>query len=78
MGDNLRIRKLRKDLVDVLNACYLPMEIRRMVLDDLLVEVTNLADKEIEKELAEEKSKESEDVENGEICENAMEHNNSI
>lgn len=78
MGDNLRIRKLRKDLVDVLNACYLPMEIRRMVLDDLLVEVTNLADKEIEKELAEEKSKESEDVENGKICENAMEHNDSI
>ena len=61
MGDNLRIRKLRKDLVDVLNACYLPMEIRRMVLGDLLVEVTQLADKEIEKELAEEKSKESEE-----------------
>lgn len=60
MGDNLRIRKLRKDLVDVLNACYLPMEIRRMVLNDLLVEVTNLADKEIEKEIAEEQ-KESEE-----------------
>ena len=65
MGDNLRIRKLRLDLVKVLNECLLPMEVRRMVLDDLLVEVTNLADKEIEKELAEEKSKESEDIENG-------------
>ena len=65
MGDNLRIRKLRLDLLKVLNECLLPMEVRRMVLDDLLLEVTNLADKEIEKELAEEKSKESEDVENG-------------
>lgn len=78
MGDNSRIRKLRLDIVKVLNESLLPMEVKRMTLDDLLVEVTNLADKEIEKELAEEKSKESEDVENGEICENAMEHNNSI
>ena len=78
MGDNSRIRKLRLDIVKVLNESLLPMEVKRMTLDDLLVEVTNLADKEIEKELAEEKSKESEDVENGEICENAMEHNDSI
>lgn len=78
MGDNSRIRKLRLDIVKVLNESLLPMEVKRMTLDDLLLEVTNLADKEIEKELAEEKSKESEDVENGEICENAMEHNDSI
>ena len=65
MGDNLRIRKLRLDLVQTMNESLLPMEVKRMVLDDLLVEVTQLADKEIEKELAEEKSKESEDVENG-------------
>lgn len=60
MGDNLKIRKLRKDLTDVLNASLLPVEVKRMIVNDLNIELTNLAENEIQKELAEEQ-KESEE-----------------
>ena len=60
MGDNLKIRKLRKDLTDVLNASLLPVEVKRMIFNDLNIELTNLAENEIQKELAEEQ-KESEE-----------------
>lgn len=80
MGDNLRIRKLKKALTDTLNESLLPMEIKRMTLNELLIEVTQLAEQEVQKEVAQEQEyllqklqkekaltekEESEDKENG-------------
>lgn len=54
MGDNLRIRKLKKALADTLNESLLPMEVKRMTLNELLTEVTQLAEQEVQKEVAQE------------------------
>ena len=63
MGDNLKIRKLRLDLMNVLNSSSLPIEVKRNILELLMVEVNKLADDMVQKEIAEEKSKESEEQE---------------
>lgn len=63
MGDNLKIRKLRIDLMNDLNNSALPIEVKRNILELLLVEVNKLADDMVQKEIAEEKSKESEEQE---------------
>ena len=67
MGDNLKIRVMRKSLADMLNSFSLPIEVKRMVLDDILKEVNQIAEQQIQKEIEEQKtaeeSKESEDEE---------------
>ena len=63
MGDNLKIRKLRLDLMNDLNSSALPIEVKRNILELLLVEVNKLADDMVQKEIEEEKSKESEEQE---------------
>ena len=54
MGDNLKIRKLRLDIANVLNESHLPVEVKRMVIDDFNFELTRLAEEQIQKEMAEE------------------------
>ena len=54
MGDNLKIRKLRLDIANVLNESRLPVEVKRMVIDDFNFELTRLAEEQIQKEMSEE------------------------
>lgn len=67
MGDNLKIRKLRLDITQTLNNSHLPIEVKRMIVNDILLELNQLAEAEIQKE-AEELAKEQEksEVKNGE------------
>ena len=67
MGINYAISKFRTDLQDTVNSSGLPIEIVRMVLNDLLLEVNVLAQNQIALEKAEEETKqaEREEKENG-------------
>lgn len=58
MGDNLRIRKLQKDLIDTLNNSNLPFEVLLLVIEKLYAEVKQKADAEVLKELEEIKQEE--------------------
>lgn len=60
MGDNLKIRKLKADLVKILNECLLPVEVKRMIVNDIQGELTRLAEEVIAKEQEELNEKESE------------------
>ena len=51
IGDNLRIRTLRKQIVDDLNASNLPFEVLRMILEEILREVNGLTEKAIQEEI---------------------------
>ena len=51
IGDNLRIRTLRQQIVDDLNGSQLPFEVLRMVLSDILTEVTGLTEKALQDEI---------------------------
>lgn len=57
MGINYAISKFRTDLQETVNSSGLPIEIVRMVLNDLLLEVNVLANNQIEQEKAEEEAK---------------------
>lgn len=59
MGDNLRIRKLRLDLIQVLNESRLPIEIQKNTLELILYEVNQIADKQIQREIEESAKEES-------------------
>ena len=48
--DNLKIRVLREKLIDDLNEVEIPIEVKRLVLKEVMSAVNNAADKEIEKE----------------------------
>lgn len=66
MGDNLKIRKLKTDLADVLNESLLPIEVKRMIVEDLNRELLQLANEVVEKErqaLLNEQSEEKESEE---------------
>ena len=68
MGDNLKIRKLKTDLADVLNESLLPIEVKRMIVEDLNRELLQLANEVVEKErqaLLNEQSNEKESESNG-------------
>ena len=68
MGDNLKIHKLRNDLRDTLNASLLPIEVKRMLVTELMNEVTKVTQEILQKELEAEQSKEGE--ENGSSTDN--------
>lgn len=51
MGDNLKIHKLRNDLQDTLNASLLPIEVKRMIVTELLNEVTKITQEILQKEI---------------------------
>ena len=48
--DNLRIRMLREKLINDINEVDLPIEVRRLVLKEILSVVNDTADSEIAKE----------------------------
>ena len=50
MGDNLKIRTLKTDLANVLNESLLPIEVKRMIVEDLNRELLQLANEVVEKE----------------------------
>ena len=50
MGDNFKIRKLKTDLANVLNESLLPIEVKRMIVEDLNRELLQLANEVVEKE----------------------------
>lgn len=50
MGDNLKIRMLKTDLADVLNKSFLPIEVKRMIVEELNRELLQLANEVVEKE----------------------------
>jgi ribose 5-phosphate isomerase len=50
MGDNLRIQKLRDDIVKTLNEAKLPIEVERLVLKEIFEEVSQMAQMTIQKE----------------------------
>lgn len=58
MGDNLKIRKLKLDIINTLNESFLPIEVRRLVLNEILTELNQLTEEVIRKE-AEELEKEN-------------------
>ena len=50
MGDNLKIRMLKTDLAEVLNKSLLPIEVKRLIVEDLNRELLQLANEIVEKE----------------------------
>ena len=66
MGDNLRIRKLRLDLIQILNESRLPIEIQKNTLELILCEVNQIADKQIQREIEESAKEESAKAEESE------------
>ena len=67
MGDNLKIRKLKNDLILTLNESLLPVEVKRMIVEDINKTLTELADNEVRKE-EDEMRKEKKDADN--LCSN--------
>lgn len=60
MGDNLKIRMFRENLLKVIDMSDLPIEVKRMTLEMILQEATKVADKRVQEELKEYKAKEKE------------------
>ena len=54
MGDNLKLRKLKMDISAILNESLLPIEAKRLILNEIIIEVNQVADAAIQKELSEE------------------------
>lgn len=74
IGDNLRIRTLRQQIVDDLNGSQLPFEVLRMVLSEILTEVTGLTEKALQdeikalEEITEKKSEKEQGENNATLC----------
>ena len=63
---DLEIKMLRKKIVDDLNASAVPMEVKRLILVEILAEVKESVDKVLQFQLEEKNNqKESEDEKNG-------------
>ena len=54
MKDNLRIRKFKLAIIEVLNASNLPAEVVRLVLVEILHEITAISEQAIADEMQEE------------------------
>lgn len=67
MGDNANIRKLKNDLIITLNKSLLPVEVKRMIVEDIHRSLAELADNEVRKE-EEAARKENENADN--LCSN--------
>lgn len=59
---NYEIRKFEDDLIEMLNNCTLPIEVKRLITKNVLNEITKQADKIIVEEI---KDKKKEDENNG-------------
>lgn len=63
---DLEIKMLRKKIVDDLNTSAVPMEVKRLILVEILAEVKESVDKVLQLQLEEQnKQKESEGEKNG-------------
>ena len=62
MGDNLKLRKLKLDIIQIMNESLLPIEARRLVLSEILIETNQLAEAVIQKELSEESEEKSDGI----------------
>ena len=63
---DLEIKMLRKNIVDYMNARAVPMEVKRLILVEILAEVKESVDKVLQLQLEEQnKQKESEGEKNG-------------
>lgn len=59
--NSLEIREFEQSIVNLINDCGLPIEIKRIIVNDIAVQVNRAADNQINIELAERnKEKESE------------------
>ena len=74
MGDNLRILRLKDSIIKLLNSVPIPIEAKRLIVFEILVDIEKAVDAEVKKELEQEqqemqnqKSQESEVKEDGEI-----------
>lgn len=61
---NLAIKEFQQTLIDVINKAELPIEVKRLIVNDLAREINVVADAEIKKEL-EERNKVEEGKEDG-------------
>lgn len=53
MGVNLQIRNLKKEIVRILNSTPIPIEVKRMVVNEVLIEINQLTENQIQQELSE-------------------------
>ena len=62
MGDNFKLRKLKMDISATLNESLLPIEAKRLILNEIIIEVNQVADAAIQKELSEESEEKSDGI----------------
>lgn len=73
--NSLEIREFEQSIVNLFNGCGLPMEIKRLIVNDIAGQINRAADNQINVELAE-RNRESEETADGNdeaVCENAVE-----
>ena len=73
--NSLEIREFEQSIVNLFNGCGLPMEIKRLIVNDIAGQINRAADNQINVELAE-RNRESEVESDGNdeaVCENAVE-----
>lgn len=64
--NSLEIREAKMKLIDMINSIELPLEIKRMIISEVMLEVENATNKEIDMLFAERKKKEEEFAKEGE------------
>ena len=62
MGDNSKIYHFRKDLEETINKAPLPIEVKRMVVNDFVLQLNQLSAEQIQKELSEESEEKSDGI----------------
>lgn len=64
--NSLEIREFEQAIVNLINECGLPMEVKRLIVNDIAGQINRAADNQINVELAERnREKESEVTEDG-------------
>ena len=75
--NSLEIREFEQSIVNLFNGCGLPMEIKRLIVNDIAGQINRAADNQINVELAErnrdEESEVTADGNDEAVCENAVE-----
>ena len=75
--NSLEIREFEQSIVNLFNGCGLPMEIKRLIVNDISWQINRAADNQINVELAErnreEESEVTADGNDEAVCENAVE-----
>lgn len=59
MNSNLVVRNFKNGIVNAINSADIPIEVKRLVVKDILTELTELADAEVTKALQEEQNEQS-------------------